>query len=48
MAEKGSEFKFSTFVDPKVVIFAKITNDWMVVIKYSYNQVLFVLLEHLD
>ena len=46
MATKGPEFKFSTFANPKVVILAKIASKLMVVIKYSYNQVLFVSLEH--
>ena len=48
MATKGPEFQFSTFADPKVVILAKIANKWMVVIKYSYNQVLFVSIDNLD
>ena len=45
MVTKGQEFTFSTFSDPKVVILSKIANKKMVVIKYSYIQVLF---EHLD
>ena len=47
MAAKGPEFKLCTFVDPKVVILAKIAYKWMVVIKYAYNQGLFVSLHHL-
>ena len=48
MTTKGPEFKFGTFVDTKVVILSKIAKKWMVFIMYSYSQVLFVSLEHLD
>ena len=48
MATNDQELKFSTFANSKVVIFSKIANKWMVDIKYSYNQVLFVSFEHLE
>ena len=48
MGTRSTKFEFSTFADPWVIIVSKIANTWMIVIKYFYNQVLFVSLEHLD
>ena len=49
LATLSQEYKFGTFADPTFGgYFSIFANKWMVVINYSYNHILSVLLEDVD